>query len=104
MPSWSTNSSSPTISSPHRFFMLDAPTPDDLTWSTAGDLAAEVTAGRLKALEIVEVTLARIRARSIAQLVHCRHRAARARTCACPRRIARERQTAWTASRRAVRG
>jgi aspartyl-tRNA(Asn)/glutamyl-tRNA(Gln) amidotransferase subunit A len=43
--------------------MLDAPTPDDLTWSTAGDLAAEVTAGRLKALEIVEVTLARIRAR-----------------------------------------
>src|SRR6516225_4929421 len=63
MPSWSTNSSSPTISSPHRFFMLDAPTPDDLTWSTAGDLAAEVTAGRLKALEIVEVTLARIRAR-----------------------------------------
>jgi AtzE family amidohydrolase len=43
--------------------MLDAPTPDDLAWSTAGDLAAEVTAGRLKALEIVEVTLARIRAR-----------------------------------------
>jgi aspartyl-tRNA(Asn)/glutamyl-tRNA(Gln) amidotransferase subunit A len=63
MPSWSTNSSSPTISSPHRFFMLDAPALDDLTWSTAGDLAAEVTAGRLKALEIVEVTLARIRAR-----------------------------------------
>ena len=45
--------------------MLDAPTPDDLTWSTAGDLAAEVTAGRLKALEIVEVTLARIRARDL---------------------------------------
>ena len=43
--------------------MLDAPTLDDLAWSTAGDLAAEVTAGRLKALEIVEVTLARIRAR-----------------------------------------
>ena len=45
--------------------MLDAPTPDDLTWSTAGDLAAEVTAGRLKALEIVEVTIARIRARDL---------------------------------------
>ena len=45
--------------------MLDAPTPDDLTWSTAGDLATEVTAGRLKALEIVEVTLARIRARDL---------------------------------------
>ena len=43
--------------------MLDAPTLDDLAWSTAGDLATEVTAGRLKALEIVEVTLARIRAR-----------------------------------------
>jgi len=35
----------------------------DLAWSTAGHLAAEVTAGRLKALEIVEVTLAGIRAR-----------------------------------------
>ena len=45
--------------------MLDAPTLDDLAWSTAGDLAAEVTAGRLKALEIVEVTLARIRARDL---------------------------------------
>jgi 1-carboxybiuret hydrolase len=43
--------------------MLDAPALDDLAWSTAGHLAAEVTAGRLKALEIVEVTLARIRAR-----------------------------------------
>jgi 1-carboxybiuret hydrolase len=43
--------------------MPDAPALDDLAWSTAGDLAAEVTAGRLKALEIVEVTLARIRAR-----------------------------------------
>jgi 1-carboxybiuret hydrolase len=43
--------------------MLDAPALDDLAWSTAGRLAAEVTAGRLKALEIVEVTLARIRAR-----------------------------------------
>ena len=43
--------------------MLDAPALDDLAWSTAGHLAAEVTAGRLKTLEIVEVTLARIRAR-----------------------------------------
>jgi 1-carboxybiuret hydrolase len=43
--------------------MLDALALDDLAWSTAGHLAAEVTAGRLKALEIVEVTLARIRAR-----------------------------------------
>jgi 1-carboxybiuret hydrolase len=43
--------------------MLDAPALDDLAWSTAGHLAAEVTAGRSKALEIVEVTLARIRAR-----------------------------------------
>jgi aspartyl-tRNA(Asn)/glutamyl-tRNA(Gln) amidotransferase subunit A len=43
--------------------MLDAPALDDLAWSTAGHLAAEVTACRLKALEIVEVTLARIRAR-----------------------------------------
>jgi 1-carboxybiuret hydrolase len=43
--------------------MLDAPALDDLAWSTAGHLAAEVTAGRLRALEIVEVTLARIRAR-----------------------------------------
>src|ERR1700740_2447413 len=63
MPSWSTNSRLPTISSPHRFFMLDAPALDDLAWSTAGHLAAEVTAGRLKASEIVEVTLAGIRAR-----------------------------------------
>jgi 1-carboxybiuret hydrolase len=43
--------------------MLDAPALDDLAWSTAGHLAAEVTACRLKVLEIVEVTLARIRAR-----------------------------------------
>jgi len=43
--------------------MLNASPPDDLAWSTAGHLAAEVTAGRLKALEIVEVTLAGIRAR-----------------------------------------
>jgi 1-carboxybiuret hydrolase len=44
--------------------MLDALALDDLAWSTAGHLAAEVTAGRLKALEIVEVILARIRARN----------------------------------------
>jgi 1-carboxybiuret hydrolase len=43
--------------------MLDAPALDDLAWSTAGHLAAEVTACRLKVLDIVEVTLARIRAR-----------------------------------------
>ena len=43
--------------------MLNASPPYDLAWSTAGHLAAEVTAGRLKALEIVEVTLAGIRAR-----------------------------------------
>jgi 1-carboxybiuret hydrolase len=43
--------------------MLEAPALDDLAWSTAGHLAAEVKAGRLKALQIVEVTLARIRAR-----------------------------------------
>ena len=43
--------------------MLDAPAPDDLAWSTAGHLAAEVTAGRLRALEVAEATLARIRNR-----------------------------------------
>jgi AtzE family amidohydrolase len=43
--------------------MPNASPPDDLAWSTARHLAAEVTAGRLKALEIVEVTLAGIRAR-----------------------------------------
>jgi len=43
--------------------MLDALAPDDLAWSTAAQLAAEVVAGRLKALEVVEAALARIRAR-----------------------------------------
>jgi AtzE family amidohydrolase len=43
--------------------MLDALAPDDLAWSTAGHLAAEVTADRLSAVEVVEATIARIRAR-----------------------------------------
>jgi aspartyl-tRNA(Asn)/glutamyl-tRNA(Gln) amidotransferase subunit A len=43
--------------------MLDTLAPDDLAWSTAAQLAAEVVGGRLKALELVEAALARIRAR-----------------------------------------
>ena len=43
--------------------MLNALAPDDLAWSTAAQLAAEVTAGRLTALKVVEATLVRIRAR-----------------------------------------
>jgi 1-carboxybiuret hydrolase len=57
------NSRLPTISSPRRSFMLDALAPHDLAWSTAAQLAAEVTAGRLTALKVVEATLTRIRAR-----------------------------------------
>ena len=43
--------------------MLDALAPDDRTWTKASHLAAEVTAGGLSALELVEATLVRIRAR-----------------------------------------
>jgi len=43
--------------------MLDALAPDDRTWTKASHLAAEVTAGGISALELVEATLVRIRAR-----------------------------------------
>ena len=43
--------------------MLDALAPDDQTWTKASHLAAEVTAGGISALELVEATLVRIRAR-----------------------------------------
>jgi aspartyl-tRNA(Asn)/glutamyl-tRNA(Gln) amidotransferase subunit A len=49
--------------------MLDAPAPDDLAWSPAGQIAAEVASGRLSALEVVEATLARIRNRD--PLLNC---------------------------------
>jgi len=49
--------------------MLDAPAPDDLTWSPAGQIAAEVASGRLSALEVVEASLARIRDRD--PLLNC---------------------------------
>ena len=41
--------------------MLDASAADDLAWSTASHLAAEVASGRLSALQVIEATLARIR-------------------------------------------
>src|SRR6516162_9687007 len=63
MRSWSTNSRLQTISSRRRCFMLDALAPDDRTWTKASHLAAEVTAGGISALELVEATLVRIRAR-----------------------------------------
>ena len=43
--------------------MLDASAADDLAWSTASHLAAEVASGRLSALQVIEATLARIRKR-----------------------------------------
>ena len=43
--------------------MLDASAADDLAWSTASHLAAEVASGRLSALQVIEGTLARIRDR-----------------------------------------
>jgi len=43
--------------------MLDALAPDDRTWTKASHLAAEVTAGGISALELVEATLVRICAR-----------------------------------------
>jgi aspartyl-tRNA(Asn)/glutamyl-tRNA(Gln) amidotransferase subunit A len=49
--------------------MLDAAAADDVAWSTAAHLAAEVASGRLSALEVVEATLARIRSRD--PLLNC---------------------------------
>jgi aspartyl-tRNA(Asn)/glutamyl-tRNA(Gln) amidotransferase subunit A len=49
--------------------MRDAPAPDDLAWSAAGQIAAEVASGRLSALEVVQATLARIRKRD--PLLNC---------------------------------
>ena len=83
--------------------MLDALAPDDRTWTKASHLAAEVTAGGISALELVEATLVRIRARdpllnSFTALTEERaHNRARALD------EARARQTAWTAGWRAVR-
>src|SRR5262249_20321549 len=65
----STNSRLQMTPSRHRSFMLDAPAPDDLTWSPAGQIAAEVASGRLSALEVVEASLARIRDRD--PLLNC---------------------------------
>src|SRR6516165_8535622 len=65
MRNWSTSSRFPTTSSLHRCFMLDASAADDLAWSTASHLAAEVASGRLSALQVIEATLARIRKRDL---------------------------------------
>jgi 1-carboxybiuret hydrolase len=43
--------------------MLESRTADELAWTTAGHLAAEVASGRLSALEVLEAILARIRKR-----------------------------------------
>src|SRR6516164_2402321 len=65
MQDWSTSSRFPITSSLRRCFMLDASAADDLAWSTASHLAAEVASGRLSALQVIEATLARIRKRDL---------------------------------------